>query len=697
MEKLEFEKQLLVAIKKDDLKSFRFLMPTNADLNLCYGRFPILSLLYLYSSFKILSKYEKALMPIHNFKVVDEPIEIYKRFRIVAGKSLRLFRDEQIVYPVLMLAVLNERLMLQNNYKFLFKNVEVCEKIDKIYNLNTNFSIIQNNNKIYIPERKLTKSNYILASIVTFLFCLVIAFVSVFMSFVSNTNGIGTMTNPIQISTASEFLRALKNGNRYYNLNDDVEISAAELTKSFSGTVYGNGHRVKLVGDFSSPIIKELSGNLVDLKFCLTENAIKITQNGSIISEKSTGNIENCEIIGNFTLEFFGSEALYFGLFSSLNYGRISGCNVSISATLSNGEESDAYFGGFAGLNGEGGEISNCSSDGGVIQADTVDIAGVAAQNYGSTISCVNTMQLSQNSSKEWHPNVAGIAIANYGTIKESKNYGDLSAESKLAERANDSDGSKFLYYVFVGGISCDNYNLIENCRNFGSVSGKGLVSNVVVAGLVAQNVSSETNSGTIQTSLSKNNIIAKSEKGQACAGGVVGVNSAIVSNCGFVGSIDADSNSTEDEQIFTYKVEKPTLVFAGGVVGVNNSAKIQLCYADVNFVTTDDGEGEETSKKLYAGIAASLGVFAYNDQVYLVSRFTEALDKIDTNYYVSNASVSDYAFGVFATTVALQYLSGTLMEITDEILQDRFGSNQTAMKIVLTFSDIPTEVILDE
>ena len=48
MEKIEFENKLLDAIKKDDLKSFDMLMPTNADLNLCYGRFPILSLLYLY-------------------------------------------------------------------------------------------------------------------------------------------------------------------------------------------------------------------------------------------------------------------------------------------------------------------------------------------------------------------------------------------------------------------------------------------------------------------------------------------------------------------------------------------------------------------------------------------------------------------------------------------------------------------------
>ena len=122
MEKIEFENNLLEAIKKDDLKSFSLLMPTNADLNLCYGRFPILSLLYLYSSFKILSKFEKALLPIHNFRIVEERNEIYKKFKTRAKKSIRFFSNDEIIFPVLMLGVLNEREILKHNFKFLFKN-----------------------------------------------------------------------------------------------------------------------------------------------------------------------------------------------------------------------------------------------------------------------------------------------------------------------------------------------------------------------------------------------------------------------------------------------------------------------------------------------------------------------------------------------------------------------------------------------
>ena len=58
MEKEKLE-ELFVAIKEDNLVSFSSVMLSNSDLNIRFGRFPILSLLYLYRSYSILSKYEK--------------------------------------------------------------------------------------------------------------------------------------------------------------------------------------------------------------------------------------------------------------------------------------------------------------------------------------------------------------------------------------------------------------------------------------------------------------------------------------------------------------------------------------------------------------------------------------------------------------------------------------------------------------
>ena len=58
MEKQKLLK-LFEAIKRDDVKSFSFVMQSNSDLNVCFGRFPLLSLFYLYESYKILDKYYK--------------------------------------------------------------------------------------------------------------------------------------------------------------------------------------------------------------------------------------------------------------------------------------------------------------------------------------------------------------------------------------------------------------------------------------------------------------------------------------------------------------------------------------------------------------------------------------------------------------------------------------------------------------
>ena len=129
-------RELFEAIKKDDLKSFCFVMVSNTDLNISFGRFPILSLLYLYESYNILRVYEDRLMPIHNYKIEEEPYEAYKKFKSKARKAVRLYQeDECFVYPAEMLAIVDNRFLRDKNYKKLYKNEEIALKIKKIYNL----------------------------------------------------------------------------------------------------------------------------------------------------------------------------------------------------------------------------------------------------------------------------------------------------------------------------------------------------------------------------------------------------------------------------------------------------------------------------------------------------------------------------------------------------------------------------------
>ena len=70
------EESLLQAIKNDDTKAFAALMDKTQCGGYRFGRFPVLSLMYLYKSRKLLSAYEAQFLEITNYKVVDEPIEI---------------------------------------------------------------------------------------------------------------------------------------------------------------------------------------------------------------------------------------------------------------------------------------------------------------------------------------------------------------------------------------------------------------------------------------------------------------------------------------------------------------------------------------------------------------------------------------------------------------------------------------------
>ena len=172
-EKLE---ELFASIKEDNLKSFSSIMLSKSDLNIRFGRFPILSLLYLYNSSSILSKYEKLLMPIKKFEEVFEPFDAYKKFKLYAKKSLKLFSGEKIIQPIEMLAVVDNRSHLCKFYKLLHKNEEICLKLTKIYNLTYNLETEVSEEKIEISRKPLTFKQRLVASIV----CLALMIVSVF-------------------------------------------------------------------------------------------------------------------------------------------------------------------------------------------------------------------------------------------------------------------------------------------------------------------------------------------------------------------------------------------------------------------------------------------------------------------------------------------------------------------------------------
>ena len=105
---------LFEAIKLDDLVTFSVLIENESDkiFSTSFGRFPMLSVCYLYNAKKIVTMYEDRLIKIGNFVRVYEPFEIYDKFIKLSKKSFRLYlNDDSTIYPIEMLVFTKTRVL----------------------------------------------------------------------------------------------------------------------------------------------------------------------------------------------------------------------------------------------------------------------------------------------------------------------------------------------------------------------------------------------------------------------------------------------------------------------------------------------------------------------------------------------------------------------------------------------------------
>ena len=99
-------KEIFNAIKSDNLVLFSSYFEEYK--NISFGRFPLLSLCYLYNSKKLIKNYKKTLVSVNSYVVIDEYVDIYKKFYAVDGRNLRHYVYGDVVSPVEMLAILNK-------------------------------------------------------------------------------------------------------------------------------------------------------------------------------------------------------------------------------------------------------------------------------------------------------------------------------------------------------------------------------------------------------------------------------------------------------------------------------------------------------------------------------------------------------------------------------------------------------------
>ncbi len=619
-------KKIRSAVIKDDVKSLKNLLVSKECFALSFGRFPLLSLAYLYGANKVVYHYEHALNEVDGYVVVDEEPEDYLLFKKKAGKSLRLYLGGQTITPVEMASIVGDSLTVNAHVK----KAQNTDRVKKIYKLTHAQEVKKNGNSIIVPRSKKPKNQQIVAVITIIAVCLVCLIGGVVSLEIvpSALGGEGTSSSPLHITSPELFETALGDtSNRYYSLSNDVTIDAAAWKKSdFSINLDGGGNVITIEGARNSSLIAKLSGSLSNatVKFVNVGNALpangallanevtgKIqnvdfyvedfnltaTTECGLIAHTSTGTISNVKVFANGIInEVSALEETVIGTLLYKNAGIVSDVEASIDISLSGDAKAatdedtaaafgDAVFGGVIGLNN--GTLTRVTiTEGSSITSDTLDLAGICAVNAArATITnAVNNADLTQSTlTSYWSPSIGGITMRNSGKISSSDNNGNLTATTNQ-NKQNTS--------IIIGGITTANAGSIENATNTGTITGTMLAGALNLGGIGYLNEGTTTNAtnfGAIVATVTETESYALEHS----VAGAYAVNNGSISKIKNNGNI-----------IGSFSVE--SIAYVGGLVGQNysTSATIDKCQNNGNITVATP---QENNKRVFVG-----GISAY-------------------------------------------------------------------------------------
>lgn len=667
-------KKIRLAIIKDDIKALRTLLTDKECLALSFGRFPLLSLAYLYGAERVINKFEYILKGITDYIVMPEETEDYLLFKKNAGKALRLYIGGQTITPIEMAAVVGDSLGVKAH----LKDTLNTERVKKIYRLTHDKEVKKNGNSIVVPRSKKPTSKQLIAILTIIIIstiCLSGGLVALEMVPIA-LGGEGTLENPLKITSPTLFDLALADtSNRYYTLTHDITIDMQEhVSQNLSINLDLGGHTILVKGAMGSSLINKLSGSLTNgtIKFVdcgdrvpansalLTKELTGKAQNLSIyiedfsftattecglVAHSSTGTMSDIKLFANGTInEVSALEETVIGALLYKNAGVVSDIEATLDISLTGdakgatsdttaGTFGDAIFGGIVGLNNA--TLTRAKvMDGSKIVSDTLDLAGISATNgEKATMSDVtNNATLTQSTlTSYWSPNIGGITMRNYGKLTGATNNGTIQATTNQNQQ-NTS--------IILGGITTTNTGTIDNAKNTGAISGTMLAGALNIGGIAYLNegvVTNTTNTGNISGTVTETEALTMEHH---LAGGFAVNNGSItkIKNDGdIVGSFSTDSSA-----------------FVGGVVGLNNTQTASIVSSQNNGNITVSTTQTENKMVFVGGVVS-----------YLAGTLT---DSFNTGSFTSSSSEKAVVKGaVIGFTMVQSDIMGALYKYNSD------------------------------
>ena len=413
--------KLFSSIKHDDAALFGKHMASEG-FSALFGRFSLLSLLYLYGAKRILKKYLPELLKERPRTHEPSFFEAEALFRKKAGKTLRHFTEKEIS-PLEMLAALGERRTLQKLYPHYPNHVRYLASINRIWLTRTGKEARVAKDKLFLPAAPLSSLGKRTFALFTPVFLGIgVAFLAVTLS-LSAYFGWGTSKVYYKVHTAGEMVSALSHEQTIL-LKKDVALSSG--VESYGAAFEGEGHVVRL----KKPMAEIFSGEMRNVTFLLESGF----QGDAVILE-NRGRLTNVRVIAE-GKQAKGGE--YMSALTAVNKGKIENCTAALSLDISGDSGGNCYYAAFAGKNE--GSIVDCALTGSVT-ARNVDVGGIAGTNgkEGKITNCSVNAALTESSDlKGWTPNVAGVVCHNEGRVENCSVSSGVSSVLRAPDRCSE-------------------------------------------------------------------------------------------------------------------------------------------------------------------------------------------------------------------------------------------------------------------
>ena len=567
--------RLTEIVRKDDVKAFGEIASPELFAS-AFGRFPLLSLLYLFSARRIVKKYLSDLIGERSRTRYDRIPEADALFMKKAGKALRHYTDRE-VSPLEMLAILGRGRELKALFRVYPAADRYLNAIHAVYYTRVGEGIVRKGDTLLLPKEPLgyyQKKLLFIASIV--MVCLFALTLSLSLA-VPLYYGFGTEGRPYNIYGEKEFAAHYAETGVVSSLQCDLTLT--KTAETVSGEILGNDKIIRL----TAPFADTFTGILRDVTFVLEEgypaaavirnNRGKLKNVSVVTANAAYDKTSFTETLSDPVTDVNGEPIItqIFSLLTTYNQGNIESCTAVVTLSFTGKEGGNAYFAPFAAENH--GTIRACRAEGSVSSV-AVDMAGIVAVNHsdGAVLDCGSAMTITQRTTIEaWNPNVAGIASENAGTISSSANSGALTSSIELSALGENVSAAG----AYVAGIANKNTGNIFDCTNDGEILARGEYGNAFASGIVSRNEPSEmADTGVLRRNVSRGQVSAYSTTHDAYAAGIAVENYVSIEDSVNHAEILAEASLASGAECFVFAAGIATLN-CGAVIGASDYGTI--------------------------------------------------------------------------------------------------------------------------